>query len=147
MSRDAFLSRRFAGKLRGFRLGLDQWEKVDEARRFGPAGGAVLFKRTALALEALAAQDLVALARIDHRELARPADLREVILWGLVGDGMTLPDADALVAKWVDDRPLMENLDLAYALCMATLVQVEDDKVGEPGAGEGTESPTSLADG
>jgi hypothetical protein len=68
-----------------------------------------------------------------------------VILWALVGGGMPLPDADNLVRIWVDDRPVVENLDLAYALAMATLVQVGDDDLGESAGEPETASPSSPA--
>jgi hypothetical protein len=162
MSRDASLTRDFAGKkARLFRLGLDQWLKIDDTCGFGPTGAAVLFKKTAVALDAVANADpglladparqvlarahISVLAEIDHRNLARTLDVRTVILWALEGGGMPLPDADNLVRIWVDDRPVVENLDLAYALAMATLVQVGDDDLGESAGEPETASPSSPA--
>lgn len=147
MSRDASTFLEFAGELRPFRLGLGEWEKIDEACGFGPTGAAVLFKRTAAGIEAAANGNVALLSLINHRDLAKAADIRAVILWGLVGGGMALPEAEKLVRLWVDDRPLVETINLAYLIALATLVQPEDDTTGEPGAGDGTANPSSLAEG
>jgi hypothetical protein len=145
VSRDASSVHNFAGELRAFRLGLAEWEKIDETCGYGPTGAAVLLKRTAIALQAVAQANIAVLAGVNHRDLARTEDVRTVILWGLVGGGMGLLEADKLVRLWVDGRPLMETIDLAYLVVMPTLLELKDDPVGEDAAGEGTGNPNSLA--
>ncbi|WP_436356419.1 gene transfer agent family protein [Brevundimonas sp. CEF1] len=66
-------------------------------------------------------------------------DLRETLIQGLVGGGMTQRDAQALIEKWVDPEPKTQFVPLAQAIILAWLVGAEDEDLGE-GTGEG-ESP------
>jgi len=55
-------------------------------------------------------------------------DIRETIRLGLIGGGMKPLDALALVINYVDNRPLMENVDAAIEILGAALVGVPDDQ-------------------
>lgn len=67
-------------------------------------------------------------------------DIREPIRLGLIGGGMTPVDALALVKRYVDERPLAENVLTAQAIVMAVLYGVPDDPVGKKAAAEGAVS-------
>lgn len=49
-------------------------------------------------------------------------DYRETILQGLLGGGMSAPDAAKLIKAWVDERPAKESLMPAQAILMAFIV-------------------------
>jgi hypothetical protein len=147
MSRDAAITRDFAGATRTLRLGLGEWEKIDVECGFGPTGAAVLFKRTALALEAVSKGDVHILALVDHRQLAKANDVRFVLFQGLLGGGEKPDAADKLLRVFVDGAGLAAHLDLAYALAMATLIEVADDALGECGGEAGSPSPISPEGG
>lgn len=110
-----------------FRLGLAQIEEIEEKRDVS------LFSL--------------------HRRLspqirdARLADIREVLRIGLIGGGAKPADALALVRRYVDERPLDESRDIAYAVVLAGLsrVHTEDQPKGESEAAktEGSTSPPS----
>lgn len=73
-----------------------------------------------------------------HNRLAagtwRVDDIRETIRLGLIGGGMTPTDALVLVTRYVDNRPLMENVVAAQAVLLVALIGAPDDKVGKPKA-------------
>lgn len=76
-------------------------------------------------------------------------DIREPIRLGLIGGGMKPVDALALVKRYVDERPLAENVLTAQAVIMAVLYGVPGDPVGKKEeAGEtatGAETPASSS--
>ncbi len=63
-------------------------------------------------------------------------DLREPLRIGLIGGGMKPMDALALVARYVDGRPLQESVMPAYAVLTAALVGAADEPVGKDPAPE-----------
>ncbi|QTL01912.1 gene transfer agent family protein [Aquabacter sp. L1I39] len=65
----------------------------------------------------------------------RVDDIRETLRIGLIGGGMKPTDAHVLVTRYVDGRPLAENISPAMAVLGAALIGVPDDKVGETEAG------------
>lgn len=69
----------------------------------------------------------------------RVDDIRETLRLGLIGGGASPTDALVLVARYVDVRPLMENVMPAQAVLLAAVVGEE-----EPGKFE-TEKTTSKA--
>lgn len=130
---------------RAFRLGIGQIVKLDEKVDAGPLYIASCCMVSLAALAAHKARDYAALSRIGLDRVAELPMVREVMLQGLLGAGMALPDATRLVREWVDERPLTENLVAAYEVCMASVLGVEDEKaMGEPQAAEEA-SPTSRA--
>lgn len=58
-------------------------------------------------------------------------DVREPIRLGLIGGGMKPVDALVLVKRYVDERPLAENVLTAQAIVMAVLYGVPGDPVGK----------------
>jgi hypothetical protein len=73
-------------------------------------------------------------------------DLRETIRLGLIGGGMDPFDALVLVKRYVDDRPLMENVLPAWRILSAALMGPEDDQPGKEAApAAATESELNLA--
>lgn len=74
----------------------------------------------------------------------RVDDIRETIRLGLIGGGMDPLDALGLVRRYVDERPIAENVDPAFRVLMAALVGPEDDKPGNGAAENQTpETPSS----
>lgn len=79
----------------------------------------------------------------------RVDDLREVLRLGLIGGGLKPPEALALVQRYVDARPLMENWQPAQAILAAALYGDPGDPVGKAGPEEtattgGSASPSSM---
>ena len=74
----------------------------------------------------------------------RVDDIRETLRLGLIGGGMRPVEALILVKRYVDDRPLAENVLPATAVILAAVMGVPDDKVGKPEA-ETTETEATDA--
>lgn len=134
-----------------FRLGIDQWRKIEDPKVCN-AGGTVIAQRL-LAVAAVISQG-VSLRRaiqlgLIKGEGPRADDIRAPILWALVGGGMSEVAAARLVRERVDGQPYEANgnLALAYAIVMAGICGPEDDpvEIDEPGEqpGEGTVAPLS----
>lgn len=143
MSRSGESVADFGGEERTFRLGVKQWEKVQEKCDAGP--GEILAR---LAPAFLARQQEIPFEQIIQHGLLgtwRVHDVREPILQGLLGAGMPGPEALKLVRDWVDERDLIETLPVAYKVVFGGIVGVGDEAAsGEPqAAGEG--SPNSRA--
>lgn len=76
---------------------------------------------------------------------ARILEISEVLRIGLIGGGRMEPiDALALVRRYVDERPIEENRDAAYAVVLAGLARVHGDVVKEP-SGKPTAAESSSA--
>jgi hypothetical protein len=77
---------------------------------------------------------------------ARLSDISEVLRIGLVGGGMLPVDALAKTRRYVDERPIDENRDAAYAVVLAGLARVHGDKVeSPPGEGEAAKPNASTS--
>jgi len=63
---------------------------------------------------------------------ARLVEIREVIRLGLIGGGMKPVDAMAKVARYVDERPLDESRDVAYAVVLAGLTRLHSIEADPP---------------
>lgn len=125
-----------------FRLGIGQVRKLQEAVNAGPTAVAARCAVSLGALQAIRDKDLVTLSRMDLTQVAELPHVREVILQGLLGAGVSAPEALVLVRTWVEERPLAESLMTAFEIAMASVLGAEDEPLGEP-AGEGTD--TSLS--
>lgn len=79
---------------------------------------------------------------------ATSSEIREVLRLGLIGgDSFRPAEALAVVRKYVDERPLDENRDAAYVVCLAALARVHGDEAtaGENVAKQsGSTSPPST---
>jgi hypothetical protein len=110
-----------------FRLGLTEIEELEEKR------GASLFTIT---------------RRLDPA-VREPwlADVINVIRLGLIGGGMTAVDALVKVRRYVDERPLDESRDVAFAVVLAALARVHSDHVEDdmPGEAEAPKSSDSTS--
>lgn len=143
MSRAGEIALDFGGEERSFRLGIGQWRKVQEKCDAGPAEIlarlAPIFaaKQAGLTMQQIMAHGYLGAWRVD--------DLREVILQGLLGANMAGPDALRLVRDWVEERPMLESVAVAYAIVLASVAGTEDEAaVGEPEAAE-ADNPISPA--
>jgi len=58
-------------------------------------------------------------------------DIRETIRLGLIGAGEDPLKALALITRYVDQRPLVESVQVAIVIVMAALVGVPGDEVGK----------------
>jgi hypothetical protein len=61
----------------------------------------------------------------------RVDDVREPLYRGLIGGGMTPTEAGKLVRELFDERPLLENIDLALAVVLGSLLAPDDEPLGE----------------
>lgn len=69
----------------------------------------------------------------------RLADIRETIRLGLIGGGAKPTEALVLVQRYVDARPQVENVELAWRILAAALVGPPGDELGKTTA-EGVKS-------
>lgn len=68
----------------------------------------------------------------------RVTDLRETIRIALIGGGMTPVKAMSLVSRYVDKRPLAENVPACVMIMTAAVLGVPGD---EPGKSKGARAP------
>lgn len=149
MSRSGEIVRQWGDQERTFRLRIGDWRKVQETCDAGPA-------EIASRLSAWAAHrrrnptanflDLLAAGAMGNW---RVDDIREPLYRGLIGGGMDPTVAGLIVRELHDERPLLENVDLALEIVLASLVGPEEEPVGEP-VGEPpmtteTSSPTDAS--
>lgn len=109
MSRDAKIELAWADGDYTFRLGFGELSELQELCDAGP---------------------YVVLDRLRSGRW-RVEDLTGVVRLGLIGAGMTPADALKKVRAYVEARPPMETVTLAYAILNSALVGAPDEKVGE----------------
>lgn len=116
---------------RTFRLTIGGWRKVQEkcdagpgeiAARLGGLGAFLQRYPNATPAEVVVMGGLGAW-RID--------DQREVLMQGLIGGGLSPTEAATLVRENFDERPLFENVSLALAVVMASILGPEDEPLGK----------------
>ena len=112
MSRHAAIEQDWADGTYTFRLGLAEIEELERKRDLG----------------------IFELAKRLSPEVrqARSTDITETLRLGLIGGGMTPVDALAKVRKYVDERPLDENRDIAYAVVLAGLMRLHSNEMEKP---------------
>ncbi|MCX5478450.1 gene transfer agent family protein [Kaistia geumhonensis] len=124
MSRSGAIEIAWNGGTHSFRLAIRQWVELQEECGIGPPE---------------------LLSRLGGSRW-RVQDVRQPIRLGLVGGGMKPADANILVARYVDERPLIEAVPVAQAIVLASLVGVPDEPVGkEAAAGAATEADATDA--
>lgn len=143
MSRSGESVVEFGGEERTFKLGIKQWEKVQEKCDAGPSE---ILARLAPAFfarkQGMSFDDIIAMGYLGKWRIH---DVREVILQGLLGHNMPGPEALKLVRDWVDERPLIEAVGVAYQIVLGSIVGAEDEQAaGESQAAEEV-SPNSPA--
>lgn len=134
MSRSGKVAIAFAGGHHDFALRIQELEELQELCDAGPP---VIMQR----LGGMTGDGTFALS-----QSWRIADVRETIRLGLIGGGMHVHKARALVTRYVDERPdWFENAKVAFGILVAALMGVEDEPdVGElVGEAVKTVSPTS----
>jgi len=122
MSRSGKTSLEFGDRTHDFALRLAELEELQEACDAGPP---VVLNR----LGGIGQNGSFALGPSWTTK-----DVRETIRLGLIGGGMHVHKARALVTRYVDDRPdWFLNAKVAFAILAAALMGVEDEPdVGEP---------------
>jgi hypothetical protein len=108
-----------------FRLGLEEIEEIEEKR---DCSLFVLARRLSPA----------------DRD-ARLADIREVLRLGLIGGGMKPVKALTKVRRYIDERPIDENRDTAYAVVLAGLARVKSEEVAPSGEADAAETSASTS--
>lgn len=71
-------------------------------------------------------------------------DIRETIRLGLVGGGLEPIKALTLVKRYVDERPLQENVNHAYVIVAAAIVGAEEEPLGKLEGKPEEEAQSSL---
>lgn len=123
MSRSAEVTLAFAGEDRQFRLPIGRLRALQEKTDCGPME--------------LLSRYVSGTWRVD--------DLREAILQGLIGGGLSQSDATRLVQTNFDDLPLKEFIGIAQAIVGSAVVGAPDERLGETEAGEVPEKTPSPA--
>lgn len=106
-----------------FRLGLDEIEELERKRDLG------IFE--------------IARRLAPEARTCRLTDISEVLRVGLIGGGMKPVDALVQVRKYVDERPLDENRDTAYAIVLAGLMRLHSSETEQPPGEAGAPEPSS----
>lgn len=76
----------------------------------------------------------------------RLLDISETLRIGLIGGGMKPTEALSLVRRYVDERPVDENRDIAYAVGLAALLRLHTNEVEQPpGEAEAAEPSDSTS--
>jgi hypothetical protein len=142
MSRGGEIVRLWGDADRTFRLGIGEWRKVQETCDAGPgeiAGRLATWAAIRQRHPKASFLDLLVAGGVGNW---RVDDIREPIYRALIGGGMDPTSAGRLMRDLHDERPIMENLDLALAVVLASLVGAEDEPVGEPSG----ERPTTTTE-
>jgi hypothetical protein len=126
----------FAGEERLFRIRLGEIRRIEaQVRRRRHRRGAAALSRCVYVTSELKGVQALAAGLEIHAD-----DVREPILQGLAGGGMSLADATALVRAEIDDRGVRGLLDNA-STALAMLWGSQETPPGEPRAGESPATP------
>lgn len=107
-----------------FRLAWGGWKEIDEKCKCGPAE---------------------MLDRLINRRW-RVDDLYEIVRLGLIGGGKSPVDALTLARRYVQERPLMESVPVAFKIVEASLLgPAEDAEQGELKVAQEPETGNSLS--
>lgn len=123
MSRDGSIAIVWGDGEHRFRLPIGQLRELQEKCDAGPA-----FIHSRLAMGTW---------RID--------DIRETLRLGLIGGGMPPDQAHVLTVRYVDARPLLENVPAAMSVLLAALVGAPDEPVGNAVAAEALTEATDAS--
>lgn len=134
MSADASIEFAWADGIHRFRLGLGEISELQEK---------INKPRIAMGGEPIGPWTLMQLAREGN---LWPHETREVIRLGLIGGGKNPLDALALVLRYVDARPALENLPFVVLILMAAVSGVEGDEVGKKTEAETTKTEPEVTD-
>lgn len=110
MSRHAAIEQKFGDGEYTFRLGLSEIEELER-------------KRDCSVFEVV--------DRLRTRT-CRLQDISETLRIGLIGGGMKPVEALDLVRRYVDERPIDESRDIAYAVGLAALLRLHTNEMEQP---------------
>lgn len=129
MSRSGEITHPFGENECVFRLGIEQWRKIQERCDCGPPELLMRFAPIVRAMQAglnygqMIAQGMLGTWRVD--------DLREVLLQGLIGGDMGATAAGILVRQQFDERMSWEHAPLVFSIVQTSLMPPEDESLGE----------------
>lgn len=135
----------FGGEVRTFRVLVAELRQIQTVCGAGPGEVAHRLAQSVQALHTMPKATVLQLAAAGVGSL-NVDDVREPILQGLIGGGMTPNEAGRLVRRWIDGRGfdgLLENASLALKLIVAGYSQPEETAPGEPEAGAAVASPAT----
>jgi hypothetical protein len=144
MSRGGELVRLWGDDERTFRLGIGEWRKIQETCDAGPAEIAARLSVWAASRNRHPKASFLDLLAAGGLGGWRVDDIREPIYRGLIGGGMEPTIAGRLMRELHDERPLVENIDLALAIVLASILGPGDEPVGEP---QGEPQTTTVSPG
>lgn len=133
MSRSGEITLPWGDEDRTFRLGIREWEKVQEKCDAGPAE--ILGRLApvfAASEQGLSLKQIIAAGYLGRW---RVQDVREPLYRGLIGGGMEPTEAGKVIRDLVDERPLIEPVCVAYRVVLASIMGAEDEPAGEIEAG------------
>ena len=142
MSRDGSIVRQWGDEERTFRLRIGEWRKIQETCDAGPGEIAQRLSVWAAMRRTNPSASVIDIMVAGGLGGWRVDDVREPLDRGLIGGGMDPTAAGRLMRELHDERPLLENLELALAVVLASLIGVEDEPVGES-AGERSTTTTN----
>jgi hypothetical protein len=152
MSGDGRIEDDFGGETRQFRVALGELRKIQIKCADGPSTIASRLARCAQVVRAMPGAKVIDLVTTGLGDW-RVDDVREPILQGLIGGGLSPNEASRLVTEWIDARGfvgVIENASLALALVIGGVAL----PVGETSASpkrptrarqKNSTSPTSTA--
>lgn len=131
MSRSGEITLAWGDEDRTFRLGIREWEKVQEKCDAGPAEILARLAPAFIALQqGLSPQQVISAGYLGTW---RVHDVREPLYQGLIGAGKNPNEAGKIVRDLVDERPLIESMAIAYQVVLASVTGAEDEPPpGEP---------------
>ncbi len=130
-ARDGAILRPWGDGDRAFRLGIGEWRKVQEKCDAGPPELLARLGAIQAAKRAFPDQKVFDLALAGGLGAWRVDDVREVLLQGLIGGGMSPTEAAGLVRELIDERPLFENVSLAFEVVLASVMGPDDEPLGK----------------
>lgn len=119
VARNAQITTDWAGGRHTFRLDIGQLEELQEACDAGPE---------------------FIWARLETRAY-RVKDVTEPIRLGLIGGGLKPDEARKLVRRYVETRPLAENIRTAQKILAASIAGVPDEPAKKDGEAETRSAP------
>jgi len=143
MSRSGEITLPWGDKDHTFRLGIAEWEKVQEKCDAGPSE--LLNRMSPLFAATEAGLSLHDAVRAGYVGTWKIHDVREPLYRGLIGAGMEPTPAGRVIRELVDERPLIESVCIAYQVVLASVVGVVDEPLGDPPGEEtgGVETATA----
>jgi hypothetical protein len=116
MSADGSIEIVWAGEERRFRIGIGEYRGLQES---------INARRVLINAEPIGPSALLHLLRTNN---AWPDDVRDVLKAGLIGGGLTFQEANKLLVRHFDGKPLIEHVKTAFPVLLASLVGVPDDE-------------------